>query len=50
RVETAIEALNISINEYGKVNIPFILSIYIPDISGEVGKMWRVVKLKEKIN
>ena len=38
RVETAIEALNISINEYGKVNIPFILSIYIPDISGEVGK------------
>lgn len=32
RVETAVEALNISINEYGEVNIPFMLSIYTPDI------------------
>ena len=28
RVETAVEALNISISEYGEVNIPFMLSIY----------------------
>ena len=34
RVETAVEALNISISEYGEVNIPFMLSIYTPDING----------------
>ena len=33
RVETAVEALNISINEFGEVNLPFMLSIYEPDIS-----------------
>ena len=33
RVETAVEALNVSVNEYGIVNIPYILSIYEPDIS-----------------
>lgn len=33
RVETAIEALNVSINEFGSVNIPYMLSIYQPDIS-----------------
>lgn len=33
-VETAVEALNISINEFNGVNIPFMLSIYEPDISG----------------
>jgi N12 class adenine-specific DNA methylase len=33
RVETAVEALNISVNEYGTVNIPYMLSIYEPDIS-----------------
>ena len=32
-VETAVEALNISVNEYNGVNIPFMLSIYEPDIS-----------------
>ena len=48
RVETAIEALNISINEYGKVKIPFILSIYIPDISGEVRKNVESGKTKRK--
>lgn len=32
-VETAVEALNISINEFNKVNIPFMLSIYTPDIT-----------------
>ncbi|MDT2693426.1 helicase-related protein [Enterococcus gallinarum] len=33
RVETAVEALNVSVNEYGAVNIPNMLSIYEPDIS-----------------
>ena len=33
RVETAVEALNVSINEYGAVNIPYMLSIYQPDLS-----------------
>lgn len=32
RVETAVEALNVSINEYGYVNIPYMLSIYKPEI------------------
>lgn len=32
-VETAVEALNISVNDFGKVNLPFMLSIYDPDIS-----------------
>ncbi|MEY8518249.1 DEAD/DEAH box helicase family protein [Lachnospiraceae bacterium 29-84] len=35
RVETAVEALNVSVNEFGTVNIPFMLSIYEPDISRE---------------
>lgn len=35
RVETAVEALNVSVNEFGAVNIPFMLSIYEPDISKE---------------
>ena len=33
RVETAVEALNVSVNEYGTVNIPYMLSIYEPDLS-----------------
>ncbi len=33
RVETAVEALNVSVNEYGAVNIPYMLSIYEPDIT-----------------
>ena len=35
RVETAVEALNVSVNEFGAVNIPFMLSIYEPDIKKE---------------
>lgn len=38
RVETAVEALNISVNEYGRVNIPFMLSIYEPDMGQEAGE------------
>ena len=33
RVETATEALNVSVSEFGAVNLPFMLSIYEPDIS-----------------
>ena len=36
RVETAVEALNVSVNEFGTVNIPFMLSIYEPDITKEM--------------
>ena len=36
RVETAVEALNVSVNEFGTVNIPFMLGIYEPDISREM--------------
>lgn len=32
RVETATEALNVSVSEFGAVNIPFMLSIYEPDM------------------
>ena len=34
RVETAGEALNVSVNEFGYVNLAYMLSIYQPDISG----------------
>lgn len=33
RVEAAVEALNVSVNEFGYVNIPYMLSIYEPDIT-----------------
>jgi len=36
RVETAVEALNVSVNEYGSVNLAFMQSLYHPDISGMV--------------
>ncbi len=32
-VESAVEALNLSVNDYGRVNIPYMLSLYEPDIS-----------------
>lgn len=32
KVETAVEALNISLNDFGSVNIPYMLSIYQPNI------------------
>ncbi len=35
RVDTAAEALNVSVCEYGSVNIPFMLSLYEPDIRKE---------------
>ena len=38
-VETAVEALNISVNEYNGVNIPFMLSIYEPDITSMVQEL-----------
>ena len=42
RVETAVEALNLSVCEYNGVNIPYMLQVYEPDISG------MAEKLKEK--
>lgn len=33
RVETAVEALNVSVNEFGTVNLPYMLNIYEPDIT-----------------
>lgn len=36
RVETAVEALNLSINEFNGVNLPYMLSVYEPDISGYI--------------
>ena len=39
RVETAVEALNLSVCEYNGVNLPYMLRIYEPDISGYVGKV-----------
>lgn len=35
RVETAVEALNLSVSEYGGVNLPFMLSLYDPDSKEE---------------
>lgn len=37
RVETAVEALNVSVNEFGAVNLPFMLSIYEPQDVPEGG-------------
>ena len=36
RVETAVEALNVSVNEFGYVNLAYMLSIYEPDITGAI--------------
>jgi len=36
RVETVVEALNVSINEFGYVNIPFMFSIYNPDANNDI--------------
>lgn len=32
-METAVEALNVSVNEFGYVNLAYMLSIYEPDIT-----------------
>lgn len=34
--ETAVEALNLSVCEYNGVNLPYMLEIYEPDISGKI--------------
>lgn len=39
RVETAVEALNVSVNEFGTVNIPYMLSIYKPDITDSINEL-----------
>lgn len=37
--ETAVEALNLSVCEYNGVNLPYMLEIYEPDISGQAEKL-----------
>ena len=53
RVETAVEALNLSVNEFGTVNIPYMLSIYEPALSSdneelEVKSNEELMELKRK--
>ena len=38
-VETAVEALNLSVCEYNGVNLPYMLRIYEPDISGKIEEL-----------
>lgn len=45
RVETAVEALNLSINEFGEVNIPYMLSIYETDRDTLIDELSRVIYL-----
>lgn len=56
RVETAVEALNVSINEFGTVNLAYMQSIYHPDISDMIkevsektGKTVEDINLSEQL-
>ena len=42
RVETAMEALHLSINDYGFVNLPYMLSIYDADGETEEEKLQKI--------
>ena len=51
RVETAVEALNVSINEFGTVNLAYMQSIYHPDISDIIKEISeKTEKTEEEIN
>ena len=51
RVETAVEALNVSINEFGTVNLAYMQSIYHPDISDMIKEISeKTEKTEEEIN
>ena len=51
RVETAVEALNVSINEFGTVNLAYMQSIYHPDISDIIKEVSeKTEKTEEEIN
>ena len=51
RVETAVEALNVSINEFGTVNLAYMQSIYHPDISDMIKEVSeKTEKTEEEIN
>ena len=51
RVETAVEALNVSINEFGTVNLAYMQSIYHPDISDMIKEVSeKTGKTVEEIN
>lgn len=46
QVETAVEALNISINEFNRINIPFMLSLYGTDIPEDIRRQKMMNELK----
>ena len=51
RVETAVEALNVSINEFGTVNLAYMQSIYHPDISDIIKEISeKTEKTEDEIN
>ena len=47
RVETAVEALNISVNEFGGVNIPYMLMIYEPALQQTLENLLKGVTLPD---
>ncbi len=47
RVETASEALNVSVSEYGSVNLSFMLGIYEPDITQAMERLPKGSTLSE---
>lgn len=50
RVETAVEALNVSINEFGTVNLAYMQSIYHPDISDMIKEFEGLIFLNPSVN
>lgn len=50
RVETAVEALNLSINKFNGVNLPYMLSVYEPDISGYIDEIREKSKNSREVN
>ena len=51
RVETAVDTLNVSINEFGTVNLAYMQSIYHPDISDMIKEVSeKTGKIVEEIN
>ena len=49
RVETAIEALNLSVSEFGEVNIPFMLSVYEVDRDKLINELEGIIFLNPNL-
>ena len=47
RVETAVEALNVSVNEFGYVNLAYMLSIYEPDITNVKEELTKSIRMRQ---